>query len=311
MAKKIKDPGIGRSSNKYAKRFINQDGSFNIKHINKPSSLSASYNYLISISWMKFFLWVLLGYVVVNSLFALIYTFLGIADIIEPTGNVFRDFLNAFFFSAQTITTVGYGAMAPEGLLFGIISSFEALVGLLSFSFITGLLYGRFSKPKSNIKFSDAIVLREHNGQDCIMFRLMSRTANVMIRPRIEATLSISQENEDGTSYTNSFYKLNLERNSITYLPTTWTIVHAIDELSPLATFDRNSLTQLNGEILILASYYDESFAQEVHQVYSYELKGLQKDRGFVPAFHYDDEGYTILDHEKLDSTTPRKQAKT
>ncbi|WP_271764958.1 ion channel [Aquimarina algiphila] len=302
MAKRIKDPGIGKSSNKHAKRFINQDGSFNIKHVNRPSSLSESYNYLISISWTKFFLWVLLGYTLINSIFALIYTLFGISNIADPTGNFFRDFLKAFFFSAQTITTVGYGAMAPKGLLFGIISSFEALIGLLSFSFITGLLYGRFSKPRANIRFSNTIVLREHNEVYSIMFRLMSRSTNVMIRPKIEATLALSQEDKEG-EYVNSFYKLKLERDSITYLPTTWTIVHPIDKLSPLAKFERKQLPELNGEILILVSYYDESFAQEVHQVHSYELKDVIQGQNFVSAFYYDDEGYTILDHNNLDKT--------
>lgn len=304
MAKKIKDPGIGKSSNKYAKRFINPDGSFNIKHVNRPSSLSESYNYLIGISWTKFFLWVVLGYTLINVLFAMIYTFLGISNITESTGSVLKDFLNAFFFSAQTITTVGYGAMAPKGLVFGIISSFEALVGLLSFSFITGLLYGRFSRPRANIRFSSSMVFRKHNGVDCIMFRLMSRSANVMIRPKIEATLSLSLENKN-KKYINNFYNLKLERNSITYLPTTWTIVHPIDELSPLKEFSKEQLQKLNGEILILASYYDESFAQEVHQVHSYVLKNLKQDQSFIPAFYHDEEGYIILDHSNLDKTLP------
>ncbi|WP_108868289.1 ion channel [Aquimarina aquimarini] len=302
MAKKIKDPGVGKSSNQYAKRFINPDGSFNIKHVNRSVSLSESYNYLISISWTRFFLWVILGYTLINSFFAIIYTFLGISQITEPTGDVFKDFLNAFFFSAQTITTVGYGAMAPKGLLFGIISSFEALIGLLSFSFITGLLYGRFSRPRANIRFSSTMVLRAHNENDCIMFRLMSRNANVMIRPHIEATLILSQKNED-KKYINNFYNLKLERNSITYLPTTWTIVHPINESSPLKDFDREELKKINGEVLILVSYYDESFAQEVHQVHSYVLKNLEHDQRFIPAFYYDDEGYTILDHDNLDKT--------
>ncbi len=302
MAKKIKDPGIGKSSNKHAKRFINSDGSFNITHVNRPSSLSESYEYLISISWWKFFLWVVLGFTLINALFAVIYTILGISNIIEPTGSVFTDFLNAFFFSAQTITTVGYGAMAPKGMLFGIISSFEAMIGLLSFSFITGLLYGRFSRPRANIRFSSSMLLKKHNGVDSIMFRLMSKSANVMIHPKIEATLTLSQEDEN-EKYVNSFYKLKLERNSITYLPTTWTIVHAIDESSPLQEFDRGMLSQLNGEVLILVSYYDESFNQEVHQVHSYVLKNIKEGHGFVPAFYYDDNGYTILDHNKLDKT--------
>ncbi|MBQ0734057.1 ion channel [Aquimarina celericrescens] len=302
MAKKVKDPGIGISSNERAKRFIDPDGSFNIKHINRPSSLSESYEYLISIPWSKFFLWVLLGYVLINTLFGIIYLAIGISGITKPTGSIFLDFLNAFFFSAQTITTVGYGRMAPKGMLLGVISSFEALIGLLSFSFVTGLLYGRFSKPKANIQFSKSIILRKHNGIDCIMFRLMSRSTNIMIRPRIEATLSLSQKGND-EKYINNFYNLKLEQSSITYLPTTWTIVHAVDDSSPLKDFDRPELSQLHGEVLLLISYYDESFAQEVHQAHSYILKNIRHDEKFIPAFYYDDNGYTILDHNKLDKT--------
>lgn len=302
MAKKIKDPGIGLSSDEQARRFINPDGSFNIKHLNRKTSISRSYSYLISISWFEFFSWVVLGYIGVNAFFAIIYTLLGIAAISKPTGSVLHDFMNAFFFSAQTITTVGYGAMAPKGLLFGIISSFEALIGLLSFSFITGLLYGRFSKPKANISFSKKLILKQHKGVDSLMFRLMSRSTNVMIRPRVEVTLALSQETED-KKYVNTFYSLDLERNRITYLPTTWTIVHPIDDKSPLAIYDRNGLSDLHAEILILVSYYDEFFAQEVHQVYSYMLKDLQVDATFVPAFYYGKDGYVVLDHDKLSKT--------
>ncbi|WP_108805333.1 ion channel [Aquimarina sp. Aq107] len=302
MAKKIKDPGIGLSSNKRAKRFINKDGSFNIKHINRRTSISRSYNYLISISWFKFFCWVFLGYVFINSVFAIIYVLVGISAITVPTGSIIGDFMKAFFFSAQTVTTVGYGAMAPKGVVFGVISSIEALIGLLSFSFITGLLYGRFSKPKSSIRFSDIMVLREHNNVNSIMFRLMSRSTNVMIRPKVEVTLALSQKTEND-KYVNNFYNLKLERNEITYLPTTWTVVHPINESSPLSEFKKEELPQLHGEILILVTYYDESFAQEVHQVHSYMLHNLNIDKAFIPAFHYDEEGFTVLDHDKIGET--------
>ncbi len=302
MAKEIKDPGVGKSSNKHAKRFVNPDGSFNIKHVNRVTSLSESYKYLVTIGWGKFFLWVLLGYTLVNVVFALVYTFLGVSNITEPTGSFFEDFANAFFFSAQTITTVGYGAMAPKGIAYGIVSSIEALVGLLSFSFVTGLLYGRFSRPRSSIRFSENMVLRKHNDGDSIMFRLMSRSANVMISPKIEATLTLSHKDED-EKFVNNFYKLELERNSITYLPTTWTIVHPINKQSPLCKYERDKLTELKGEVLILVSYYDESFKQEVHQTHSYTFLELKKDHRFVPAFYYDKNGYVVLDHDNLDKT--------
>lgn len=299
MIRKIKDPGIGISSIEKAKRFINQDGTFNINHINRKTSFSRSYSYLIGISWPLFFGWVILGYILINALFAAIYLSIGIAAIKEPSGSYVSDFLNAFFFSAQTITTVGYGAMAPKGLIFGIISSFEALVGLLSFSFVTGLLYGRFSRPKANVRFSSTIILKKHEEKDCLMFRLMSRTTNVMIRPKIEVTLALSQQTED-EKYANTFYRLVLQRDTITYLPTTWTVVHPIDEKSPLCKFDREELCKLSGELLILISYYDRSFTQEVHQAHSYVLKDILIDKNFSPAFYYDKEGHTVLDHTKL-----------
>ncbi len=302
MARRIKDPGIGAASNENARRFVNQDGSFNIKHRNKRSQLSETYSYLIDISWPRFFVYVFLGYILLNSLFALCYTIIGVEAITTPSGNIFRDFLKAFFFSAQTITTVGYGALAPKGIVFGFISSFEAMIGLLSFSFITGLLYGRFSKPHANIRFSKVMVLRKHGDHDALMFRLMSSSASTMIQPRIEVTLTLSEKDETG-AYKNNFYRLTLERDKITYLPTTWTIVHVIDENSPFSTYDREQLCNLRGEFLIMASYYEESFNQEVYQIHSYVLKNIRIDHAFQKAYYYDEEGYTVLDHELLDET--------
>lgn len=302
MGARVKDPGIGTSSSAQAKRFINPNGTFNIKHVNKRRSLSESYHYLINISWPSFFAWVFLGYIFVNIIFALLYTSIGVSAIIEPSGSLLKDFINAFFFSAQTLTTVGYGAMSPDGVVFGIISSIEALIGLLSFSFITGLLYGRFSKPRANVRFSTPIIVREHNGVPCIMFRLMSRSSNVMIHPHVEATLALSLKTETG-SYKNNFFSLSLERDRITYLPTTWTLVHTIDDSSPLKKYPVSELRNLHAEILILASYYDEAFAQEVHQAHSYLLKDLLYNSTFVPAFSYNEEGQTVLDHSKLDKT--------
>ena len=306
MAHRIKDPGIGASSDLNARRFINQDGSFNVKHHNRKRRLSETYSYLINISWSVFFGYVFLGYILINSLFAVTYLSLGIESITESTGSIFRDFFKAFFFSAQTITTVGYGAMAPSGIAFGLISSFEAMIGLLSFSFITGLLYGRFSKPHAKVRFSESMVVCQHQGYDALMFRMMGTSETTMIQPRMEVTLALATQNPQG-KYTNEFYRLTLERDHIAYLPTTWTIVHTIDESSPLYTFKRESLVNLQGELLLMASYYEESFNQEVHQVHSYMLKNILLDHKFKKAYHIDEEGYTVLDHLGLDHTIPLK----
>ena len=110
----------------------------------------------------------------INALFALIYLSIGIEEIVPSTGYILNDFLNAFFFSMQTFTTVGYGLMSPLGIASGIVSSIEAFLGLMLFAFVTGLIYGRFSKPKAAIRFSENLILRDFNHTRALMFRLVN-----------------------------------------------------------------------------------------------------------------------------------------
>ena len=296
MAKKIKDPGFGYKGTQNAKNIINKDGSSNVIHLNKRKNLDDLYAYFIEISWFKFFLLILLVYTLINIVFGLIYTLIGIEEITKSTGYFFSDFLNGFFFSAQTLTTVGYGGIAPHGISSNLIAAFEAMIGLLSFSFITGLLYGRFSKPKAAIKFSENIILREFKGKRAIMFRLMNSRKTVMIEPKIKVTLSIT----DTVTEEKRFYNLKLERDAIMYLPTVWTIVHEIDEKSPLYNLSNVEIAKLDAELFLLLQYHEESFAQNVYQIYSYDFDEMQVDVKYKTSFNFDENGYTILDHNTL-----------
>jgi len=123
------------------------------------------------------------------------------------------------------------------------VSSLEALIGLLLFSFITGLLYGRFSKPKASIKFSDSIILRDFNLTKALMFKLVNNRKSIMVKPKVSVTLSLSEANNKG-AFVNTFYALKLEHQSITYLPTTWTIVHEIDDESPFFKFSKEDINK-------------------------------------------------------------------
>ena len=296
MAKKIKDPGFGYKGTQNAKNIINKDGSSNVIHVNKSRGLDDLYSYFIDISWGKFFFLILLAYTLMNVVFGLVYTFIGIEEITKRTGSIFSDFLNGFFFSAQTLTTVGYGGIAPHGITSNLIAAFEAMIGLLSFSFITGLLYGRFSKPKAAIKFSENIILREFKEERAIMFRLMNSRKTVMIEPKIKVTLSVT---DDKTSV-KKFYNLSLERDAIMYMPTVWTIVHEIDEKSPLYSLSNDEISKLNAELFLLLQYHEESFAQNVYQVYSYDFMEMEVDVKYKSSFNFDENGFTILDHDKL-----------
>lgn len=302
MAKKVKDPGLGEDAITTAKRIVNKDGSFNIKHLHGKAGISALYAYLVDISWTRFFCLVFLAYFILNLFFATIYVIIGVQYISVEPQTFLVDFINAFFFSSQTITTLGYGAMAPTSLIAGVVSSFQALVGLLSFSFVTGLLYGRFSKPKALIQFSENIIWRDFKEGKALMFRLMNSKTDVMINPRVAVTLAITElDNYEG--YQRNFYQLELERDHITYLPTTWTLVHEITEDSPLYKFTEEQLKTLNGEFLIMVSYYDEAFNEEVYRLHSYTFEELLVNVVFKKAFYYDEDGYTVLDHRKISHT--------
>jgi inward rectifier potassium channel len=301
MAKKVKDPGFGYSSAKNAKKLINDDGTTNVIHVNRKSGMHDLYSYLIEVSWWKFFLYVISIYTLINIFFAVVYNVIGIEQITASTGNMFRDLLNGFFFSAQTITTVGYGGIAPQGLIANIIASFQAMIGLLGFSFITGLLYGRFSRPRAVIKFSKHLIVRDFNEHRAMMFRLMNSRKNMMIQPGITVTLAISERNKKTKEYQRKFYQLKLERDKIMYLPTMWTVVHELDDQSPLTKYSNKELKELDAELYILLEYHDEAFAQKLYKIHSYKLHQLQLDKKFVPSFQFDEEGNTVLDHDTLD----------
>lgn len=302
--KKINDPGFGYSSKKNAQSLVNSKGESTIIHKNKKFSFQDTYSYLIQISWSKFFMLVLLGYIFINVIFGIIYTLIGIEEITTLSGNRFKDFLNGFFFSAQTITTVGYGGISPHGLSANLVSAFEALIGLLSFSFITGLLYGRFSKPKAAIKFSKHIIHRDFNSGKSLMFRLMNNRPTIMIEPEISVTLIISEKDENAV-VKRAFYDLNLEKDKIMYLPTTWTIVHEIDKDSPLFNLSESEIKSLELEWYILMQYHEESFSQKVYQIHSYTSADLKFNVQFSKSTSFNNEGFTVLDHTELGTLIP------
>jgi len=239
-----------------------------------------------------------------NVFFGFIYTIIGIEEITTLTGNWFKDFLNGFFFSAQTVTTVGYGGISPHGLWANVISSLEALIGLLSFSFITGLLYGRFSKPKASIKFSENIIYRDFKEGKALMFRLMNNRTNIMIEPEISVMLSKTKKDEKENEK-REFYQLKLEYNHVKYLPTTWTVVHEIKEDSPLFNLSTEEIKNLSLEWYILMQYHDDSFSQKVYQIHFYTTEDLKYNMKFAPSTSFNEGGFTVLNHSGLSSLIP------
>lgn len=292
------DPGFGRKYDPHLKRLINKDGTYNVIKTGKVDGFRDIYIFLLDIGWLRFFGIVLTYYVVVNFIFAALYYGIGIDALsIEATDSVFHDFIQCFYFSTQTFTTVGYGLISPIGIYSSLLASFEALFGLLSFSLATGLMYGRFSKPNAKIIFSEnALISPFQTDKKGLMFRLVNqRNSNLS---NVEATVLISLFERDNTSGNpkRKFYRLELEYDKIRFFPSTWTIVHPIEGDSPLINLDELDLKNQKVEISIFIEAFDENLSQIIHTRHSYMSDEIISNAKFKPSYTIDKNGYTNVD---------------
>jgi len=302
MFKQSQDPGLGEKYFKHTKRIINKDGSFNIKRTGGGFSSINAFHFLINISWPKFLLIVFVGFVSVNLLFAILYQIAGIENLANAAGkDEMQSFLNTFFFSVQTFATVGYGGIHPSGIFTNIIASIESMTGILSFALATGLLYGRFSKPSAKIIFSDKAIITTHKDGKALMFRVANSRPNVMME--MEANAMMTYLDKSNNQFTRKYFPIKLEIKFIYFFPLPWTIVHQIDEDSPLWGKTENDLKELEAELLVMIKGFDDSFSQTVITRNSYKYNEIDWNVKFVRAFSTDETGETIVDLEKLSST--------
>jgi len=293
------DPGFTKSYAGPLRRAINKDGSFNVKRRGARVHDLHIYQFLVSISWPSFVAILLLGYIAANVGFALLYLWAGIHNLAGADGSTpLHSFLNAFFFSTQTFTTVGYGTIAPAGFAANAIASFEAMVGFMSFAIATGLLYGRFSRGSARLVFSDTMVITQHRDSTALMFRVANRRSTTLME--VEARLLLMTVVIQGDKPTRKYDVLELEVPSVYFLPLTWTIVHVIKPGSPLFGKTAEDLAAVQGEVLVLIKGYDDTFRQTVHARYSYRHNEIAWGRRFTPAFHIDDRGDMVVDLLKI-----------
>src|SRR5262249_28484804 len=176
------DPGLTQKFDAPLLRFINKDGSFNVRREGAAWRHMHPYLFLINASWPYFLTLVFLAYVTVNILFAAVYFWIGVEQLqggAAPTA--LGRFLNDFFFSAQTLSTVGYGAVAPRGLAANAVSALEAMIGLMGFALATGLLFGRVSRPSAKIAFSESMVMAPYQNGASLQFRIVNRRRNSLM----------------------------------------------------------------------------------------------------------------------------------
>ena len=296
------DTGFGSNANNFGGRFINKDGTFNLRRegisiINKFSV----YQRMLTMPMWKFIIVILIFYVIINVLFTLVYLFLG-ADQLQgiATTTEWRKLKEVFYFSTQTFTTLGYGRINPIGDGANIVSSLEALTGFLSFAIATGLIYGRFAKPKSYLAFSDHALISPYIDKTALMFRFATYKDNHTLT-NVEIKVNIAIRIEENGSAQYNFYDLTLERYKVDSLPMNWTVVHAITEDSPIYGFTKEDIIASDLELYVLITAFDEVFSSRVLQRTSYTYEEMKFNAKFVPMYRESEDGKTtILEMHKL-----------
>ncbi|HVD62127.1 MAG TPA: ion channel [Gemmatimonadaceae bacterium] len=287
------------------KRLLNRDGSFNPRREGlHPLARLHPYHLLLTISWRKFIALVISGYVLANVFFALLFLACGPNAIGGQPPQLFGGtFGRALFLSVETFGTIGYGNIYPMGIGPNMIIMFESLTGLFTLALGTGILFARFSRPTAAIIFSQRAVVAPYHGKTGLMFRLTNKRMNQLIE--LEAKVLFSRVRAGARIYD----QLSLERTRVVFFPLSWTIVHPIDEKSPMYGMTHADFVQNDAEFLVLLSGIDETFSQTVHARTSYKPPEIVFGHRFVNIYNrVRADGTVSIDVRKLGRTEPAPQ---
>jgi len=290
--------GFGRTATTES-RLMNPDGSFNVQR-QRLNIWDNTHYHLITMSWWWFF-WLIFGsFILMNCLFSLIYNIIGIQHLNGiVAGGFLHNFAQAYFFSSQTLTTVGYGHVSPNGLLANVIASCESFLGLLTFALISGLLYGRFSRPQAKIVFSEKMLVAPYKNEQSLMFRMGNARRSELIETEVQILLAFNQRDENGLLGRN-FYPLELEINKINFFSLSWTLVHPLNDKSPIYNFSLQDLLDARAEIMVLVKGTDETNQQQVHTRHSYMADDLVWNARFRPVIGRNAKGMPHLITRKI-----------
>ncbi len=263
-------------------------------------SRSDLYHWLLVISWSKFLLLISLFYLVVNLLFAFAYLTTGDGIANAESGS----FSDPFFFSIQTLSTIGYGAMYPQTLYAQILVTVEVLIGLLLLAILTGLMFARFSRPTARVIFSRIAVICPYNGLPTLMFRTANQRENQILEAQVQVSLLRNEVSPEGHQL-RRFYDLKLLRSQTPVFGLSWLVMHPIDKTSPLYGATVDSLSQLETEIWVTLTGLDETFSQTIHARHSYTVSEILWDARFVDIFSRTPDGQRYIDLSRFHDVTP------
>jgi inward rectifier potassium channel len=302
FSKANNDTGFGTNASSYGGRFINRDGTYNLRKEGASfwDRFSVFHTMLNMPAW-KFITVIVLFFLCINVIYTVIYLLIGLSGFTGIVGTTeWKRIEEIYFFSTETFTTVGYGRVNPVGTGVNMVAAIEAMSGFLSFAVATGLIYGRFAKPKSYIAFSEKALIAPYKDKTALMFRIVTYKDNHNLTNAEIKVNAALQTNENGNS-TYKFYELDLERAKVDTLMMNWTVVHPIDERSPLLGLTEDDFRNADLEVYVMVRGYDDVYSTTVIRRTSYVFDEIIFDAKFVTMYHESEDGKTtIVELDKL-----------
>jgi inward rectifier potassium channel len=258
------------------------------------------YHLLLTIPWSGFIPLICVLYVTINALFALAYWLGGDCIANARPGS----FLDLFFFSVQTLASIGYGAMYPKTTYANIVVTIEAMIGLMGIALMTGLAFARFSRPTARVMFSRVAVITAHDAKPTLMFRTANQRRNTILEAQMRVYLMRDEVTAEG-QFMRRIYDLQLLRNQTPNFSLSWSVVHVIDQFSPLYGMTSESLSDTNSMLIISLSGIDETVAQVVHARHSYSANEILWNNRFVDIFYHTSDGHRYIDYNRFHDVLP------
>ncbi len=264
--------------------------------------LSDFYHTLMQASWPVTFGFILAALVVVNVLYALVYMVLGNGVEGVRAGN----FEDCFFFSVQTLATIGYGKMVPVTRAAHLVVTLEAFTGVIVTAVTTGILFAKFSRPTARVLFSKVAVITSYDGKPTLMFRIANERANRIVQASVRVSILRFITTSEGHQL-RRLVDLKLHRSDSAMFAITWSVFHTIDEASPLFGATPESLAKERFALVVTLVGLDETLAQTVHARNSWDHEQILFDRRFVDVLSENEDGSRTMDLTKFHDTVPTK----
>jgi inward rectifier potassium channel len=260
------------------------------------------YHHLLTSSWPALLLQIVLAFVLMNFLFGFLYYLNGGIENARP--DHFSDY---FFFSVETIATIGYGKMSPVSISSNILMSFEAVCGLINFALITGLIFAKFSRPTARVRFSRMAVISKRDGVPSLMFRMANVRSSQIVDAQVHLAFSRDERTREG-EYVRRFYDLDLTRYRNAIFAYSWTAVHQIQPGSPFYGVTSDEILKADANLTVSLTGFDEVFSQSVYARYTYKAPDIIWGARLADIIDETAEPGSRFDFAKFDQVEPADQ---